>query len=367
MVTSYNSADLNMLNGSFLQHVIKSTNSQTIRALVQEYQQLRSMFPNDFAQACKEGTYFWAQYTVVSRSFEMNVKGENSDCALVPLLDMVNHNHQYNAEYSLSAADAEDSADHRKRYFRLRATRPLRPSQTIYDLYGKLPMNEFFFKFGFVPDYHPSPAGVVSIPLPPDTSQFDRKLEMMQGARENYFWITTQFGDKFTRTLMSQLRFINSAPNELEVILQQRGFSIDNIHPVSLPNEVSVLETLLNATQHRQRTLADVHGMTLAKDNELIKAYKDGKSELRERQYYLLLLRRSEKQAFKIYTEFLQAVLPALKSRSVENLRRIAQNTRYARFQVYVARSLLPLTNEVDTSINANPTAGEERFLYAGV
>jgi len=136
----------------------------------------------------------------------------------------------------------------------------------------------------------------------------------VNGERE--FQIPLSYKEKKPKVFFSFLRFIYARDSELLLISSDEGVKIEEIEPISIRNEISVLNHIrIICTKH----LGDFEH-TLEHDNELLES---GKLKMYSNERNAVVMRRGEKHVLNWYVELAVKAVKLLKM-PWKDLKRIA-------------------------------------------
>jgi hypothetical protein len=105
--------------------------------------------------------------------------------------------------------------------------------------------------------------------IPPNDPHYHMKLRYLGGREHSSrreFQVPASYREKKTKELFSFLRFVHAQDSELMVLSSTDGFKLDEIEPISVRNEIKVLEDLKRAAAERLTHFPD----TLESDLKLL-------------------------------------------------------------------------------------------------
>jgi len=157
------------------------------------------------------------------------------------------------------------------------------------------------------------------------------------------FQVPIQYKEKETKELFSFARFAFAKDSEIMLLGNAEDFKIDDIEPVSIPNEVQVLKAISESAE-RMLTLFD---STLEDDNKLCKQdreEKDPKKKLNMNFRNCLMMRRGEKEVLHFYIEMAKECIPLLQM-PWKDLKRHAAKcySGKGKFDQYITLVIVPL------------------------
>jgi len=315
------------LKGSFSLQKI----ADRIDSLKKEYDNIRRAVP-EFGQYTHED-FVWARLVVITRIFGLVIEGNKTD-GLVPYADMLNHKRPRETKWTF-----EDS-----RYgFIITSLRTIQRGDQVYDSYGRKCNSRFFVNYGFSLDDNEDNEVVIRLQLPKNDPHFQMKLRMLGGretSAKREFQIPANYKEKKTKELFSFMRFVHAKDSELLLLSSSDGFKLDEIEPISIPNEIKALTDISDACKVVVKSFDTTleHDIKLLASNEL-PLY----SNLRN----CVVMRRGEKEVLHWFIELAEKALPLL-AMNWRDLKRTAAKSYQSnsKFDAYVTGAIVPLVKK---------------------
>lgn len=256
--------ELEWLRGSYLLNQIEDR----LNAIEEDYSAICGVYPS-FAEAASLRDFQWARMCVCSRNFGIIVNGTRTS-ALVPYADMLNHYRPRETKWTYDNAAGA---------FTITSLQSIAAGSQVYDSYGQKCNHRFLLNYGFAIENNVEPNGFcpnevpVALQLDPADPLYSRKLSLWlrdrgsPGARI----VRICVGDNDnTRAFLSLLRLICADEMELDLIEGGSGMvyrsAKDIRFPLSLPNEVRVLRTIMTLVQG----MLNGYPSTLEEDDALL-------------------------------------------------------------------------------------------------
>lgn len=195
--------------------------------------------------------FVWARLVVITRIFGLLIDGVKTD-GLVPMADMINHRRPRETRWTFNQS---------KKGFIISALQNFEPGQQIFDSYGRKCNSRFFVNYGFSLENNPDNECLIRI-----------KFETDQRTKSFIdFQTPISIDDKKARDMLSLLRWTIERKKYSHVIssyteTKQRPSSGDYIPPISIDNELIVLQLIEQATEFALNQFDH----TLQEDNALL-------------------------------------------------------------------------------------------------
>ena len=160
--------------------------------------------------------FMWARTAINSRSFSFR-QGVHKLVAMVPLLDMCNHDHSPNAGWQ-----GDESG------FTLRALKSVNASQELFISYGNKSNNRFYNGYGFVPEGSHGDTARINIHLDTASPHYDLHKKLLNGQSQFEFEVTADWCDQF-KSLFKVLRvmqLIEESDSDIEKINQHQAIGL---------------------------------------------------------------------------------------------------------------------------------------------
>lgn len=302
----YSKEELDELRGSYYLNAILSRISRH----EYKYNQLPSVLKqNGFTREA----FIWAKCVVTTR-VHATPDGGRSFLAMVPLSDMFDHATENNTEWD---PDNEGGCV-------IRAERPIKAGDRLFESYGRCNA-QLLDEYNFCLEDNPKNVGEIRLqPLSPDHPFFEltRKLGEERWSKRT-FKVPGNYHSDDTKALFSYLRLSclggmqHPHPQWLQAV--QAG----KIQPISVPNEIAVLQALAEACENRLRQFAT----SLEDDRQLLQG-----KELRLNVRNAMMVRRDEKIILTYFLELAKIALPILHRGPQEAGQYASASTVYAEY-----------------------------------
>jgi len=283
--------------------------------------------------------FVWARLAVITRIFGLVINGNKTD-GLVPMADMLNHKRPRDGKGDNDESHSETSwtFDDKRNAFTITSLKALSRGDQIYDSYGRKCNSRFFVNYGFSLEDNEDNQAIIPCQLPADDPQFRMKFRML-GSHSNTkrrFQIPIQYKEKETKEAFSFLRFCHAKDSEL-MLLSSDDFKIDDIEPISIRNEIAVLESFATlAAQQLTR-----YDSTVEEDNKFL---TNPNIKLTMNVRNAILMRRGEKEVLEYYVQIAKEAIPLL-NHPWKDLKRIAAKCQSGKgkFDQYITLVVVPL------------------------
>jgi len=216
----------------------------------------------------------------------------------------------------------------------------------VYDSYGRKCNSRFFVNYGFALEDNEDNQCVVPLEISAKDPQYQMKLRFLGGHHSSMrrrFQVPIHYKEKETKELFSFARFAFAKDSEIMLLGNAEDFKIDDIEPVSIPNEVQVLQAISESSQ-KMELLFD---HTLEQDNAIVKQdkeEKDPKKKLNMNFRNCLMMRRGEKEVLRFYIDMAKECIPLLQM-PWKDLKRHAAKcySGKGKFDQYITLVIVPL------------------------
>jgi len=190
--------------------------------------------------------------------------------------------------------------------FTITALQPIERSEQVYDSYGRKCNSRFFVNYGFSLEDNEDNQCCLLFTLPEEDPHHEMKSRLLESSKfgpikKRRFQIPYDYREDVTKECFSVLRFIQARGSELILLnSESSGFDVKKIEPISLHNELRVLETL-----HEEASiLIKEFPTTIEEDNRLLQN-KDLSFNMRN----IILMRRGEKEVLQYYIDLYPYIL----------------------------------------------------------
>lgn len=264
--------------------------------------------------------FMWARTAISSRSFSFR-QGIHKLVAMVPLLDMCNHDHSPNAGWQ-----GDESG------FTLRALKSIHASQELFISYGDKSNNRFYNGYGFVPKDGYGDTARINIHLDTASPHYGLHKKLLNGQSQFEFEVTADWCDQI-KSLFKVLRvmqLIGELDSDIEKINQYQATGVTSEQKVIQNLKILVQQSigLYPVVTEENIALADTLPSTLLEDSMFDTAAYNNR---------LIVLR--EKRVLNCVMAFCDEALKFL-AQPVKGNVLIAPHTRLAMFQAYWRDSL---------------------------
>jgi len=270
---------------------------------VQKIKDRHTSITNEYNNLCKHvpsinewsyDDFVWARLVVITRIFGLVIDGVKTD-GLVPMADMINHKRPRETRWTF---------DQFKSGFVVTALRNIACGEQIYDSYGKKCNSRFFVNYGFSLEDNPNNECMLRFSLDlfkdkkPQIADFqipvchDKKsADMLSVLR----WTHTQmlfnkrghYDTNRTHDAIIDAKKINS---QFRLYLKMQTSSCAYISPISIPNELFVLQKIMKACKLSLSKFVT----SLEDDEEMLKDFK--KLPMYSSERNIILMTRGEKK-----------------------------------------------------------------------
>lgn len=326
--------ELRWLKGSFSLKKIADRKED----LLAEYENICKYLP-DFKQYTYR-EFVWARLAVITRIFGLVINGNKTD-GLVPMADMLNHKRPRDGKGDDdTATETSWTFDDKRNGFTITSLKALSRGDQIYDSYGRKCNSRFFVNYGFSLDENEDNQAIIPLAIPPTDAQYQMKLRFLGGhpsSTKRRFQIPVQYKEKETKECFSFARFAFAKDSEMMLLGDGENFKIDDIEPISIPNEIKVLQSLAAASEGMLKH----YDTTLEEDNKIL---KDPKLKLSMNLRNCVLMRRGEKEVYHFYIEMAKECIPFLQM-PWKDLKRHAAKcySGKGKFDQYITLVIVPL------------------------
>jgi len=310
-----------------------------IDSLRREYDNIRRGVP-DFGKFTLD-EFIWARFVVITRIFGLVINGNKTD-GLVPYADMLNHK-KPSSETGAAKADEADTKwtyEDSRNGFIITTTHPINRGDQVFDSYGRKCNSRFFVNYGFALDDNEDNEAVIKVGIPPSDPHYHTKLRMLGGREHNAkreFQIPATYGHKKVKELFTFMRCVHAKDSEL-MMLASNGYKLEEINPVSVENEIKVLEDIKRAALESLSKFPE----TLEEDNKILAS---GKYKMFSNERNCVLMRRGEKQVLHYFVDLADRAIPLLRM-PWKDLKRAAAKSysgKFGTFDYYVTSTVVPL------------------------
>jgi len=318
--------ELRWLRGSFTLKKIADRKED----LTAEYENICKYVPEFRQHSQRE--FVWARLAVITRIFGLVINGNKTD-GLVPMADMLNHKRPRDGKGDNDESHSETSwtFDDKRNAFTITTLKALNRGDQVYDSYGRKCNSRFFVNYGFSLEDNEDNQAVIPVQLPQDDPHYRMKLQFLGGHvnhTKRRFQIPIQYKEKETKEAFSFCRFCHSKDSEMMLLSSADDFKIDDIEPLSIQNEIAVLQTLAKSAAKQLSNFDS----TVDDDNRML---TDAKRKLSMNIRNAVLMRRGEKEVLQYYVDLAKECVPLL-SRPWKDLKRMSAKAGKGRFDQYI-------------------------------
>jgi histone-lysine N-methyltransferase SETD3 len=332
----FEEGELKLLKGSFSLKKIADRKED----LLAEYENICKHAPEFRQYTHKE--FVWARLAVITRIFGLVINGNKTD-GLVPMADMLNHKRPRDSKGDDDGNHSETSwtFDDKRNAFTITSLKALNRGDQIYDSYGRKCNSRFFVNYGFSLEENEDNQAVIPLSIPQTDPHFQMKLRFLGGhpsSTKRKFQIPIQYKEKETKEAFSFARFAFAKDSEIMVLSSADDFKIDDIEPISIRNEIQVLQALANSA----RKQLSYFETTLEEDNKILSDLKTCPMYSNYRNG--ILMRRGEKEVLHYYIKLADTAIPLLEQDWKEIKKRAAKMASgKGEFDQYVTHVVVPL------------------------
>lgn len=318
---------LALLKGSFSLQKI----ADRIDSLRREYDNIRRAVPA-FAEYTHE-EFVWARLVVITRIFGLVIKGNKTD-GLAPYADMLNHKVPKETSWTF---------DDNRYGLIITSLKTIQRGEQVFDSYGRKCNSRFFVNYGFALDDNEDNEAVIRLELPSSDAHYDMKARFLGGpkfGRREFQIPGRSYREKKTKELFSFTRLIHAKDSELMLLSSTDGFKLEEIEPISIRNEIAVLEHIKKACQD---SLA-LFDHSLEHDEKLVES---GELPQYSNQRNCVVMRRGEKRVLQWFIDLADKTIPMLR-KPWKDLKRIAAKCYQGTtgFDTYVTSVVVPLVKK---------------------
>jgi len=277
-----------------------------IDSLRREYESIRRLVP-EFGRFTLD-EFIWARLAVITRIFGLVIEGNKTD-GLVPYADMLNHKKPREVAGGKDECETKWTFDDPRNGFIITSLKTIQRGDQVYDSYGRKCNSRFFVNYGFALDENTEDnESMLRVCIPPSDPHYQMKVRYL-GGRENCarreFQVPASYKEKKTRELFAFMRLIFAQDAEM-MALSSTEAKLDDIEPISVRNEIKVLEELKRVCIVRLDTFPD----SLESDRKLLASNTlEMYSNLRNS----VVIRRGEKEVLNWFVELADKMIPYLK------------------------------------------------------
>jgi len=250
--------------------------------------------------------FIWARLVVITRIFGLVIDDVKTD-GLVPMADMLNHRRPRETKWTYAQ---------KKRGFLITALQTLDENAEIFDSYGRKCNSRFFVNYGFSLEENADNEALMMFELPRNDAQYAIKarhlgfnvadnvaIEQRNFVRRE-FQIPIQYKEKKVKEAFSFLRVLHAQGNEFLIISSADGLRLEDIPPLSVRNEKSVLTSLaVSATKSLKKFATTLeHDQALLRDEEHYPRFSNPRN--------IVLMRSGEKQVLTFFVELMKVCVP---------------------------------------------------------
>lgn len=293
----FNQLELDELKGSF-----------TLYKIADRHDELKSEYTNIIQNVPEfHGTYdefVWARMVVITRIFGFEVDQVKMD-GLVPMADMLNHKNPRETDWLF---------DDKRNAFTITTLKPVKAFEPLFDSYGRKCNSRFFVNYGFCLDNNEEDNQValffrmdrLTDPL------YQTKLLLMSTKSNNNntvdpvvyrYQVSIVYSEETTLECFSFLRLLHANEAEMSMIPQGHLFNLKRIQPLSIRNEMCVLQSLKQEAQRMYSKFPT----TLEQDDQLLQQTDLPAGNIRN----CILMRKSEKQVLQFYIQLYDKMVQA--------------------------------------------------------
>mmetsp|Transcript_5762 Transcript_5762/g.10286 ORF Transcript_5762/g.10286 Transcript_5762/m.10286 type:complete len:577 (-) Transcript_5762:40-1770(-) len=264
--------------------------------------------------------------TVSSRIFGMEIDGQKTD-GFVPLADMLNHKRPRQTSWSY---------DQMKGGFIIEANEEIERGLEVMDSYGKKCNSRFLLNYGFIVLENDGNEYPFKIALTPNDQHYRLKKNILESNSEQVLRVMASIKEEVFLEVLGMLRFIELEEDHLlpqlvqECSAENSRFKLSRVPPISIKNELRVLQRLKNLAQEG----LEAYPETLAHDEALLET-----TDLTQNQRNCVLMRKGEKEILHWFIKFVDTVTPLLNLQPKE----LRKTTRPAEIEEYVANCVTAL------------------------
>lgn len=318
---------LALLKGSFSLQKI----ADRIDSLRREYDNIRRAVPA-FSQFTHE-EFVWARLVVITRIFGLVIKGNKTD-GLAPYADMLNHKVPKETSWTF---------DDNRYGLIITSLKTIQRGEQVFDSYGRKCNSRFFVNYGFALDDNEDNEAVIRVELPANDAHKDMKQRFLGGAkysRREFQIPGRSYREKKTKELFSFMRLIKAKDSELMLLSSGDGFKLEEIQPISIRNEIAVLEGIKKACLE---SLA-LFDHSLEHDEKLVAS---GELAQYSNERNCVVMRRGEKRVLTWFINLADNSIPFLK-KPWKDLKRIAAKCYQGTsgLDTYVTSVVVPLVKK---------------------
>jgi histone-lysine N-methyltransferase SETD3 len=218
----------------------------------------------------------------------------------VPMCDMLNHKRPRETSWTF---------DDSRGAFTIISLRAMLRGEQIYDSYGRKCNSRFFVNYGFsLEENSADNQAVMWFTLPTSDAHYSMKVRLLGtskiGVTPNQpkrFQIPMDYSEDVTKECFSFLRFVHAKDSELMLLSSNEKFDVKKIEPISVRNELEVINDLAIAAQ----TSLSQFDTSIEQDNAIL-ADPTITSNIRN----AVLMRRGEKQVLEYYADLANEIRP---------------------------------------------------------
>jgi len=335
--------ELTWLKGSFTED--KITNRWD--SLKAEYDNLCKAVPD--YRRFTHLDFVWARLAVITRIFGFSIKGKKTD-GLVAYADMLNHKKPRNNE-SKHQVDDDDTTDTKWTFddnmgaqggFTIHTVKPIARGAEVYDSYGRKCNSRFFINYGFTIENNEDNEVVMRFGIPKSDPHYNTKIGFLGGyerSANREYQVPANYTEKKTKEMFSFLRFVHAADQEL-ALLPSDGAKMDEIEPISVRNELAVLQHIKKSAQ----IVMQGFDTSMEWDRKYLEDHPWGAPETDNNLRNCVVMRYGEKTVLQWYIDLCDRATPYLEL-SWKDLKRSAAKSYQSSnaFDQYITQVVVPL------------------------
>jgi len=287
--------------------------------------------------------FIWARLVVITRIFGLVIDDVKTD-GLVPMADMLNHRRPRETKWTYSQ---------KRRGFLITALQGIGENAEIFDSYGRKCNSRFFVNYGFSLEFNLDNEALMSFELPRNDPQYAIKARHLgfnvgddiaiaqRDIVKKDFQIPKAYKEKKVKEAFSFLRVLHAQGNEFLIISSADGLRLEDIPPLSIRNETSVLTSLaVSATKSLKKFTTTLdHDNALLADEESYPRFGNKRNAV--------LMRRGEKEVLSFYVELMKCCIALFKMKLKDLKAKLRKDPRFkeldAPLMQYINHVVVPL------------------------
>merc|ERR1712130_613015 len=311
-----------------------------LESLRLEYEALCNAVP-EYARF-SQNDFIWARLVVITRIFGLVIDEVKTD-GLVPMADMLNHKRPRETKWTYSQ---------KKRGFLITALQNIPENSEIFDSYGRKCNSRFFVNYGFSLEHNLDNEALMTFELPRNDPQYAIKARHLgfnnnsndsnkQDIVKKDFQIPKHYKEKKVKEAFSFLRVLHAQGNEFLIISSADGLRLEDIPPLSIRNETSVLTSMaVSATKSLKKFTTTLdHDNALLADEESYPRFGNKRNAV--------LMRRGEKEVLSFYVELMKCCIALFKMKLKDLKAKLRKDPRFkeldAPLMQYINHVVVPL------------------------